>query len=91
MQAAGQDPSEARAKAREWKARKRDFLESRIDLKLAEREREKQWGIRYGIDAIEADREYILSDAYARKFHGLTGNIIQVLSSKTKNQKCRRC
>lgn len=73
MKAAGQDPSEARSKAREWRARKKDFLENRTDLRLAEREREKQWGVRYGTDAITADREYILSDAYAQKFNGLTG------------------
>ena len=32
MKAAGQDPSEARAKARGWRARKRDFLENRTKI-----------------------------------------------------------
>ncbi len=35
MCAAGQDPSEAMAKAREWRARQKDFLENRTDLGVA--------------------------------------------------------
>lgn len=32
MKAAGQDPSEARAKVKAWTAKKRDFLQNRVDL-----------------------------------------------------------
>ena len=87
MRAAGQDPSEAMAKAREWRARKKDFLENRTDLRLAEREREKQWGVQYGEDAINADRGYILSDAYAQKFKGLTGrpDVDQIICDHARN------
>lgn len=35
MKAAGQDSAEARAKVKEWTAKKRDFLQNRVDLPLA--------------------------------------------------------
>lgn len=34
MKAAGQDSAEARAKVKEWTAKKRDFLQNRVDLPL---------------------------------------------------------
>ncbi len=37
-------------------------------------EREKEYGVPYGADAVIADMDYINSDKYAKKFDSITDN-----------------